>query len=219
MKDKKGSSRFYRVCYAIFSRIVKLIFRIRVINPENEPDEGGFLICGNHIAASDPVILCYAFRKHQAMFMAKKELFKIPLLSGLIRMLGAFPIDRGGSDVGAIKRAVNMLGEGKCIGVFPQGHRYPGKDPRNTPTKNGAGFICARAHSDVVPVYIYRKNNTPRLFRRTYVIIGERIRYAELDGKMTAPNDYSSLTSEIFDRVCTLGENFVSEEKTDEGKT
>ena len=109
--------------YFLFSGIIRLLFRIKVVNPQNEPPEGGFVVCANHISASDPVVVCYAFKHHQIRYMAKKELFKIPILSSLLRSLGAFPIDRGGSDVGAIKLAVKQVAEGKCVGVFPQGHR------------------------------------------------------------------------------------------------
>ena len=190
--------------YALFSGIVKILFNIRVINAENEPDEGGCLICANHVSASDPVIICYAFKKNQAHFMAKKELFKIPLLSGLIKLLGAFPIDRGGADVGAIKKAIAMLKEGNSVGIFPQGHRYPKVDPRTTPVKNGAGLICKKAECDVVPVYIFRKKNTFRLFKKTYVIIGEKI-----DRSVFADKDNAEITEIIFDKVCSLGESAV----------
>lgn len=203
MKKSSNSSRFYRVCYAIFAGIIKLIFRIRVINPENEPDEGGYLVCSNHISAADAVMLCYAFKKNQAMLMAKKELFKIPVLAQLIKLLGAFPVDRSGGDVSAIKKAIAMIKEGKCVGMFPQGHRYPGKDPRTTPLKKGAGLIVSRAECGVVPIYILRKNNKPRLFRKTYIIIGEKISNEEL---MTE-GDYEAITRKIFDVICTLGEN------------
>ena len=107
--DGRGS-RAYRIIYALLSGAVGLIFRIKVVNAAKEPDEGGYVVCANHISATDPIIICYAFRKHQVHFMAKKELFKIPVLSGLIRMLGAFPIDRTGNDVGAIKNAVRKIG-------------------------------------------------------------------------------------------------------------
>ena len=199
---KGQKSKFFRVMYALFSGVVKVLFNIKVVNPEKEPDEGGCLICANHVSAADAVVICYAFRKNQAHFMAKKELFKIPLLSGLIKMLGAFPVDRKGSDVGAIKKAISTLKEGKSIGIFPQGHRYPKENPRSTPVRNGAGLIISRAACDVVPVYIMRKNNTFRLFKKTYVIIGNKIDFASLESK-----DNAEITSTIFDAVCTLGEN------------
>ena len=208
---REKESVFYRVCYAIFSGIVGFLFQIRVIGAENEPQEGGFIVCANHTAASDPVVVCKAFRHHQICYMAKKELFRIPLFSGFIRKLGAFPIDRGGSDVGAIRKAVSLVEEGHCMGIFPQGHRYPGVDPRTTPTKNGAALICTRTHANVVPAYILRKGNRPRLFRRTYVIIGKMIPFEELGYDPEAPaGEYARITGVIFDRVCGLGEEFAA---------
>ncbi len=212
-KPKKTGSVFYRIIYAIFAGLVGFLFRIRVTGREHEPDEGGFIVCANHISATDPVVLCYAFRKHQVRFMAKKELFKIPLLSGLIRVLGAFPIDRGGNDVGAIKTSVSMIKEGKCMGIFPQGHRYPGQNPRDTETKNGAALICTRAEADVIPVYIQKKNNKHKLFRKTNVIIGEKIPFESFGYDPEATGEYARITGIIFDRVCSLGEEAAKETK------
>ena len=217
-KNRSESSGFYRVCYAIFAKIVGLVLRIKVVGRERETDEGGFLVCANHVSASDPVVIAYAFRKHQVRFMAKKELFKIPLLAQLIKMLGAFPIDRSGNDVGAVKKAVSMLSEGKCLGIFPQGHRYPEKDPRTTARKNGAALICTRAESDVVPVYIWRKNNKFRLFGRTYVIIGERIPFESFGYDPEGTGEYKRLTDAVFEKVCDMGEAFDAELKKDKKK-
>ena len=211
-QTKKTGSPFYRACYALLSGIVGLVLRIHVTGSENEPEEGGFIVCANHIAASDPVVLCYAFQKHQICMMAKKELFKIPLLSGLIRMFGAFPVDRKGSDVSAIKTAVSVVKDGNCLGIFPQGHRYPGQNPRDTEVKNGSALICTKAQADVVPVYIKKKNNTPGLFRKTEVIIGEKIPFEALNYHHEASGEYTRITELIFDRICELGEN-ASEEK------
>ncbi len=218
-KKRREGSRAYRFCYAFFAGIVGFLFRIRVVNPENEPDTGRFVVCANHVSATDPVVICYAFRKHQVRYMAKKELFSIPLLSSLIRMLGAFPVDRGGNDVGAIRRAVEMIKEGKCMGIFPQGHRYPVVDPRTTKTKNGAALIATRAEADIMPVYIMRKNNKFKIFRKTYVIIGERIPFADLHYDPQADGEYARITSEIFDKVCTVGETFAAERAQKKAKT
>ena len=207
-KNKTEKSRAYRVCYTLFAGIVGFLFRIKVVNRNTEPDEGGFLVCANHASATDPVVICYAFRKHQIRFMAKRELFKIPLLSSLIKLLGAFPIDRSGADVGAIKHSVELLGEDKCVGIFPQGHRYPEKDPRETGTKNGAALIFSRAKCDIVPVYIWRKKNKFRFFSRTYVIIGERIPFDTLGFTEASTAEYRRMTDIVFDKVCALGEEF-----------
>ena len=217
MKRKSEATKTYKFFYFLFAKIVGCLFRIKVVNPENEPDEGGFLVCSNHIAASDAVKMCYSFKNRQVRLMAKKELFKIPLLSSLIRMLGAFPIDRSGSDVGAIKKAVEMLKEDKCVGIFPQGHRYPCVDPRSTETKNGAALICTRSAADVVPIYVWTKNNKPRVFKRTYVIIGEKIPFESFNYDPNGTGEYKRITDSIFDKICSLGENF-DPEKFKKGK-
>ena len=211
-KKTKETSVIYRICYKIFAGFVKVLFGIRVIGRENEPDEGGFIVCGNHMAASDAVVVAYAFRKHQVRLMAKKELFKIPFVAQLIRMLGAFPVDRSGKDVGAVKNAVEMVKSGKCMGMFPQGHRYPGVDPRTTPVKNGAALICTRCEADVVPVFIARKNHTSKLFRRTYIIIGKKIPFESFAYDAEASGEYARITGIIFDQICTLGEKFAEEQ-------
>ena len=211
-RSSKSGSKLYRAVYAIFAGIVGRIFRVKVVGRENEPDRGGFIVCANHTSATDPVVLCYAFRKHQVRFMAKKELFRVPVVGWLVGLMGAFPVDRGGSDVGAIKKAVAMVSDGNSMGIFPQGHRYPAVDPRTTPTKNGAALICTKAEADIVPAYIVRKNNTHKLFRRTWVVIGEPIPYSELKYDKDASGEYARITDMIFDRICTLGENFSEEE-------
>ena len=206
--EKGGTSRFYRVIYMIFSGIVGFVLRIKVVNRENESAEGGYVVCANHISATDPISLCYAFRKNQVHFMAKKELFKIPVLSWLIKMLGAFPVDRSGNDVGAIKTAISLVGNGGCLGIFPQGHRYPGEDPRETKVKTGAAMIAAKNHADVVPVYLWTKKRKKTLFGRVYVVIGEKIPIEEFGYNEEEAGEYARISNIIFDRVCTVGEEF-----------
>ncbi|MBR2292926.1 MAG: (d)CMP kinase [Clostridia bacterium] len=213
-KEPRTDSRLYRVIYALFSGIVgRFLFRIRVVGRQNEPATGGYLVCGNHTSATDAVVICYGFRKHQVRLMAKKELFKIPVLAPLIRMLGAFPVDRSGNNVSAIKTAVKLLEEGKCMGMFPQGTRHPATDPRTTPVKNGAALIATRAHADVVPVFIMRKNHTFKLFRRTYLVIGEPIPFESFGYDPDANGEYARITNIIFDRICALGEEFAKEQE------
>lgn len=210
-KIKRKGSRAYRFCYALFAGIVGFLFNYKVINRDKERDAGGYIVCGNHVSATDAIALCYAFRKNQVRFMAKKELFKIPVLAQLIKMLGAFPIDRSGGDVGAIKSAVKLVKDGECLGIFPQGHRYPGEDPRKTKTKNGMALIALRAKADIVPTYIWRKKNRFKLFRRTYIIIGDPISFDELSNGTSGNSEYNRITELVFDRICTLGEEFEAE--------
>ena len=135
---------------------VRFLFRIKGHNVENEPDEseGPYVVIANHIANIDPISICAVIDKQQPHFMAKKELFKVPVLNKLITALGAYPVDRANADVGVIKRTIKMLEEGKCIGMFPQGHRMRGVDPRETSVKAGVGMIVAKTGATVFPCFI-----------------------------------------------------------------
>lgn len=210
-KPKRSGTRAYRIIYAILSGIVGRILNITVVNKNNEPDESGYIVCANHSSGADPVALCYSFRKNQVFFMAKKELFKIPLFAQLIRVLGAFPVDRSVSDVGAVKKAVSLVKDKKCMGIFPQGHRYKGENPRDTKTKNGMALIATRTGADIVPCFIWRKGNRSRLFRKTYVIIGEKIPFESLGYDPDANGEYARITDIVFDKICKIGEDFTAE--------
>ena len=115
-------SRFYAVMRSIFARIMLGLFRVEIVDAENEPqDSGGFIVCSNHISAADPILIVASLR-NQVHFVAKAELFHVPLLGLIIRAFGAYPIKRGAADVGAIKRTVELLRGGErelvCLASF-----------------------------------------------------------------------------------------------------
>lgn len=195
---------FYKGAKKRLSGFVSRLFRLRVTGGENEPETGGMLVCCNHTSMLDVIALGAAFRR-PLRYMAKKELFRVPIIAPLIRALGAFPVDRGGADVASIRRTVALLGEGELVGIFPQGHRYPGVDPATTPVKSGAGMLAYRAKADILPVFIRTKGMKTRLFRRTEVIIGEPIRYAELGFESGGSAEYERAARIVFDRICALG--------------
>ena len=96
--------------------------RMRVIGIENVPHEGPLIVACNHVSYVDPVALGVALPR-RVWYMAKAELFHIPVLGPTIAALGAYPVDRGKGDVAAIRGSVRVLKEGKAIGIFPEGTR------------------------------------------------------------------------------------------------
>lgn len=210
-KKKDKRSGFYKFFYYPLAPIFRFFLRMKVVGLENEPKDGGFLVCANHIAASDAIVLCAALRKHQPCLMAKAELFKIPFLAGLLRHLGAYPVNRGKGDVGAVKNAIRLLEEGNCIGIFPQGTRCPGVDPRTTPVKSGAAMIACRTRASVLPVYIHTEGNVPKFFKKRTVIIGKPISFSALGYDHDRAGEYARISEMIFDRICTLGEEYKTQ--------
>ena len=198
-------TKTYKRYYSYFAKIFKYLYNIKVVGYENIPEKDGFLVCSNHFSATDPIKICYAFKGHQVCYMAKKELFRIPVLSYLIRVLGAFPIDRSKADVGAIKHMMKLLTDGQNGGMFPQGTRHPKKDPRETVVKSGAGMITIRTQATVVPVFIDQKNFKHRAFRRSTVYIGKPITFEEFNYDSEAPGEKARISKQIFDAVCKVG--------------
>ena len=196
---------FYSVMYRIFAGGCRWFFGIKTLNRENTPKQGGFLVAANHLSIPDVIALEASFDR-QVRLMAKAELFKIPLLSGFLRALGAFPLDRGGSDVGALKKAITYMKEGELVGIFPQGHRYPGVHPATTPIKNGAAMIAYRASVPVIPVSLRARKGKVRPFSKVLVTVGEPIPREVLDEmvKEDGAPDYKAQTEYIFARICEL---------------
>ncbi len=210
---KRSMSGFYRFMWHLLHGFFRFIFNAKTHGAENEPDAdyGAMLICSNHISATDAIAIGLSLQRHQACFMAKKELFKIPLVAQLFRALGAFPVDRKKSDVSAVRHTISILEEGGWVAMFPQGTRHPGENPRETSLKNGAGMVCAHTESDVLPVFISTKNATHKLFRRKHIIIGKPVKFEEFGYEKGKPGEYARISAEIFDRVCTLGEEWEKE--------
>lgn len=193
---------FYKTMYKIFAAPVRWVYRLRSVGVENIP-ETGCILASNHTAFSD-VLIISAAAKRQVRYMAKKELFKIPLLAQLITGLGAYPVNRGGADVGSIKRTINMLEEGELIGIFPQGHRHGRVDPRTTEVKGGIGMIAYHTKSDVIPAFVDSKRGKTGMFRRNTVIFGTPIPYADLGFVNGGVKEYQHAAEYIFKKVCAL---------------
>lgn len=187
--------------YKLFAGPVKYLYRIRAVGVENIPD-GGCIIAANHTAFSD-VLLISAAAKRQVRYMAKAELFKTPL-KPLISALGAYPVSRGGADVGSIKKTIALLGEGELVGIFPQGHRYGKQDPRETEIKSGIGMIAYHAKTTIVPVFIDNKRGKTGILRRNTVIFGKAIAYEELGYTSGGKVEYMNAAKCVFRRVCEL---------------
>ena len=193
---------FYRTMYRIFAPLVRGVYRLRSIGVENIP-QTGCILASNHTAFSD-VLIISAAAERQVRYMAKKELFRIPLLSQLITGLGAYPVNRGGADVGSIKRTIQMLEEGELIGIFPQGHRYGKQDPRTTPVKGGIGMIAYHTKAAVIPAFVDSKRGKTGAFQKNTVIFGRPIPFEELGFENGGAKEYQQVSEKIFAAVCAL---------------
>jgi len=129
---------------------------VHVYGHENIPATGPAIIAANHTSMADPPLEACAI-KRPLRFFAKKELFDVPIIGGLIRKLGAFPVVRGSADRTAIRTAINVLENGELLIIFPEGMRGDGVT-FGAPEK-GMAMIALKAHVPIVPAFIEGTTN------------------------------------------------------------
>jgi 1-acyl-sn-glycerol-3-phosphate acyltransferase len=134
--------------------------------------------------------------------MAKEELFRVPLLSQLIRALGAFPVRRGGGDRQAIKTAMQLLKEKRAVCIFPEGTRS--KTGELGHFHLGAALIALKTRSPIVPVAIV---GPYRLFRPIRVIFGEPIDPSSFLGGENDKEAAGRLTETLQNRIRQMMES------------
>jgi 1-acyl-sn-glycerol-3-phosphate acyltransferase len=164
----------YSFVRAVVGGALKPYYRIKTIGLENFPKDGGVLLCANHIDNLDPPVVGITATR-PVHFMAKEELFSVPILGKLVPYLNAFPVKRGMSDREALRKGLGILKEGKVLGLFPEGTRS--KDGELKQGLAGAGFFALRTDAQVVPCAII---GPYKAFQPLKVIYGKPIPMEEL---------------------------------------
>lgn len=195
---------FYRRAKNIFAPLFRFVLRLKPIGIEKVPKEGGLVLCSNHISALD-VLAIGAVCPRQLTFVAKKELFAIPLLGWIMRKLGAIKVDRGANDVSAIRASVSAASDGGVLSIFPQGTRCPGVNIATTPLHSGAAMIAYRAGCDIIPVCIRIKGAKYGLFKRVEIVFGDVIALDTLGITEGNRSEYMAATERVFNEICALG--------------
>ena len=167
-------NHFYRTVRNIAWFLCKIIFPTKVIGAENVPAEGPVLICSNHVSMVDPVLIAVSFRR-RITFMAKKELFSTKFTNWFFRNLGMVPVDRGASDIAAMRVCLEVLNEGGLLGIFPQGHRH--KQDQSREIQNGAALMALRSRATVVPAHV---SAPMKAFRMTTIRFGRPIDLSDM---------------------------------------
>ena len=191
-------NRFYRFAKALLYPIFLILHPVKVIGKENIPTKDAFILCCNHTSMTDPFFKVAIFDR-QIHFMAKAELFKVGLFKTVLNAMGAFAVDRGKGDMGAINHAQNLVKQGKILGIYPEGTRHSEEPPHKA--KSGVAYIAMDTKADILPVSIYREGKYS-LFRKTTIRIGELIKYEtlvndELTPRANMKNIVDTVTAEI----------------------
>ena len=173
---------------ANFRGIAGRLYRVTITGAERVPSADGAILVANHESMFDPWLLALATPR-PVRYMAKSELWKIPLVGRALDAFGTFPVERGTGDGTAMSRAASLLQEGEVIGIFPQG---TSKQLPNRPYHRGAARLALATGAPIVPVRLVGTRGFLRPGRRpTEVHVCEPIigRAREADGRRCARPD------------------------------
>lgn len=128
------------------------IYRKEVYGKENIPKTNDYIVVANHLSTLDPPLLANIL-PNPVSFMAKRELFEIPLLRWMLDWLGAFAVDRENVGSSTIRTAKSIRNtKNWVLGIFPQGTR----EPAGKITKITKGFagLAKSTKCNILPVGI-----------------------------------------------------------------
>jgi 1-acyl-sn-glycerol-3-phosphate acyltransferase len=199
---------FQKLIYQLVSNlfvlpIYKFVFRGQLIGRENIPQKNSYIMVSNHGSLLDPPLLGHALGRNIS-FMAKAELFKIPLLGSIIKACGAYPVKRGIVDKNTIQTACKKLSNNNCIGIFIDGTRQ--KNGRVNKPKQGAALLAFKNQKLLLPVAIINSHSLIRfkfgipLFSKIVIKVGKPVQPPQSSSK----DDLNSVTMHLRDNINNL---------------
>ncbi|MBO8170674.1 MAG: 1-acyl-sn-glycerol-3-phosphate acyltransferase [Bacillaceae bacterium] len=196
----------YHFFRAVFYHLFRIIFRLDVVGASRVPKKGSVVLCANHISNLDPILLGIGVPHRQIRFMAKEELFKVPVVSYFVRNFGAFPVKRGMNDRRALKTALEVLKQGHVLGIFPEGTRSKtGELKKGLP---GAALFALRTDALVIPVAII---GPYRLFGRLKIVYGEPLDLSEYKNQEKSG---SQTVREATERIMESIQQLIEQHRT-----
>ena len=199
---------FQKLIYQLVSKlfvlpIYKFVFRGHLIGTENIPQNNSFIMVSNHGSLLDPPLLGHALGRNIS-FMAKAELFKIPLLGSIIKACGAYPVKRGIVDKNTIQTACKKLSNDNCIGIFIDGTRQ--KNGLVNKPKQGAALLAFKNQKLLLPVAIVNSHRIIRfkfffpLFSKIVIKVGKPVQPPQ----SSCRDDLNSVTMHLQDKINNL---------------
>jgi len=197
---------FYTFSVVTLRLLFAMLCDLRIVGRERIPQDGPLILVSNHIHFVDPPLIGRALPR-KVLFMAKSELFEIPVLGWIVRHFDAFPVRRGTADRQALRNALDALRMGHVIGLFPEGTRS--RTGAMRPAHAGAALVALRGNATIVPVAI---DGTDQIFSalkslrraRVTVTFGEPFRLEDIDGLREQRGDLDTVLGSMMARVAAL---------------
>ncbi len=167
---------------------------------------GGCLVVSNHVSFMDPTTVGLAIGR-EMYFLARKTLFKPPLMDWLLPHCNSLPIDRDNADLPGLRRIITMLKNGEMILLFPEGTRSP--DGSLQPAESGAGFVAYKARVPILPVRVFgtfealSRHHKTLTYHPLRIVIGKPFQVPE-SGK-PGKEEYQALADRMMSEIGKLG--------------
>ncbi|BAK73040.1 MAG: lysophospholipid acyltransferase family protein [Arcobacter sp.] len=134
----------------------KLNINIKVLNEENLPKEGQYLLVANHRSIIDPLIIEIALKDSpiHGFWVSKKELYNSFFFGSFTKNADSILLDRESANMSSFfKDTKKVIQEGNSIFIFPEGTRNK-TDNQISSFKEGAKLIALKNKINILPVYI-----------------------------------------------------------------
>ena len=209
-----GLRPWYRFIRFLAYATGRVFWGLRVEGRENVPRTGSLLVTCNHVSVLDPPVVACTIPR-EIGFVAKKELFAVPVLGPLIRSLNAMPLDRSRLSVEALDRFGAFVRKENALLMFPEGTRS--RTGRLGKAKVGVGVLLARFPVMVLPVYV---SGTDTLFRsmlrrgRMRIVFGRPYALPKGEGPGASEREeYRRIAELVLDRIRQLKERTDASER------
>ena len=208
MREGLFHSPFYWLSHLGVWLFLKFKYRLKIEGWRHIPRTGGAVLAANHCSYLDPPVLCAASPRRIVHFMARDTLFSSRFARWYFNSVRVIALDRTRGDLGALKKAIATLKEGKVIGLFPEGTRSP--DGQMRAAKGGIGFLIVKSDVPVVPMHItgtfaaFPKGAAKFRPSRVAIRIGPAISPEEIRAAMPARNDYDAVGALVMQRIAGL---------------
>jgi len=204
-KEKPYSELGYKLFY-LFRPLFKVPLRLKVEGIENIPKDRGCIIAANHRSYLDPPVLNLASPR-PIIFLAKYDLFKIPILNWIITKAGAMPLYGNRKDIKTLKKAIEYLKNGYCVGIFPEGTRM--KPKTFGKAHSGVGLLAIKSKVPVIPAYIENTDEVlpvgsslPKLFIKSVKVkFGKPIDFSNYED---TKENHQIVANKVFEEIKKL---------------
>ena len=201
-KRVKRDVSFYKIIVRLLRPLFWLFWQPRAEGIENVPENGGVMVC-NHLKWWDPLLLAICIPDRTLHFLAKEELFRIPVIGFLIRRLNAIPVRRNKADVAAVRKCMRVVSDGGILLVFPEGTRS--KKGELLPFEEGASFIASHCGTVVYPAHI----QVGRTWGKKRVAFAPALNISEIEPEADKEVRLKAMTAAIRREIVALSRKDV----------